>query len=105
MSATTRSAALAAFSGRQVDMRTLIISALAEVRAMAVEALNREIARADGHCEIDSKEAEVVISMLEVHLGRELAKVEDLEPDQLNTLDALTALIGGRNGMPDRRPR
>lgn len=45
---------------------------------------------------MDSKEAEVVISILERHFNRELAKVEDLEPEQMNTLNALRNLIDSR---------
>jgi len=79
------------------DLGPRIIDALAQVRAMTPEELRSEINGAGGgDCVMDSKEAEVVISILERHFNRELAKVEDLEPEQMNTLNALRNLIDTR---------
>jgi len=79
------------------DLGPRIIDALAQVRAMTPDELHNEINGAGGgDCVMDSKEAEVVISILERHFNRELAKVEDLEPEQMNTLNALRNLIDAR---------
>ncbi len=79
------------------DLESRIIDALAQVRAMTPEELQDEInGGGGGDCVMDSKEAEVVISILERHFNRELAKVEDLEPEQMNTLNALRNLIDSR---------
>ena len=73
-----------------------VLDALAEVRGLGPEELREEIGGAElGAAEVDSKEAEVVISMLHVRLDFDLSevKVEDLEPEKLATVDALVALI------------
>lgn len=75
------------------DIRGRVHAALARVRAQDLPDLQQEIARAGGDLEIDSKQAEVVISILEVQLDRTLAKVEDLRPEKLVTVEALTSLI------------
>lgn len=75
------------------EIQRRIVDSLARVRAMPVDELWRQIVEGGYDCEIDSKEAEVVISILEYELGRELAKVEELEPEQLVTLEALTSLL------------
>jgi acyl carrier protein len=75
------------------DIRGRVQEALARVRAQDLQELQEEITRSGGDLEIDSKQAEVVISMLEVQLDRTLAKVEDLRPEQLATVEALTSII------------
>ncbi len=75
----------------RAELRELVIDALTQVRAA-----DRDVVLAELHeqaFEIDSKEAEVVISILEQRFDRQLAKVEDLEPEQMVTLDALTSLL------------
>ena len=74
-------------------LRRRIAAALARVRAMDTQELWNEILEGGGDCQMDSKETEVVISILEHEFGRELAKVEDLEPEQMTTLTAVTDLI------------
>jgi hypothetical protein len=73
------------------ELRELVIAALAEVRAAEVDVVLAELE--EQAFEIDSKEAEVVISILEQRFDRQLAKVEDLEPEQMVTLNALTNLL------------
>jgi len=63
---------------------------------MEEQDLWNEIVQAGGDCQMDSKETEVVISILEHEFDRELAKVEDLEPEQMTTLSAVTNLIMAR---------
>jgi hypothetical protein len=87
------------------ELRARITAALAQVRAMPLEELWSQVSRNGGDCEMDSKEAEVVISILEHDFNHELAKVEDLEPEQMNTLSALTDLIMARlNSVPEHHP-
>ncbi len=54
---------------------------------------------------MDSKEAEAAISKLELDCGRDLAKVEDLRPEQLATVGSLTELIRrrARIGLSENR--
>lgn len=75
----------------RAELRELVIDALAQVRAADVDVVLAELQ--EQAFEIDSKEAEVVISILEQRFDRQLAKVEDLEPEQMVTLDALTSLL------------
>jgi hypothetical protein len=75
------------------EVRRLAVEALARVRAMPATDLWLEVRSARTPLEIDSKEAEVVISLLEHKLGQELAKVEDLAPEVLLNLDVLVDLI------------
>lgn len=75
----------------RAELRELVIAALAQVRAAEVDVVLVELQ--EQAFEIDSKEAEVVISILEQRFDRQLAKVEDLEPEQMVTLDALTSLL------------
>jgi hypothetical protein len=58
--------------------------------------LLEEMDAAGGDLEIDSREAEAVIAMLETRYGRMLAEVEDLEPECLLSLESLTELIHRR---------
>lgn len=71
------------------------MEALAQVRAMPVEDLLEEIAKNGADCQVDSKEAEVVIAILERVFNRPLAKVEDLEPEEMCSVNVLTSLIAG----------
>jgi hypothetical protein len=73
-----------------------ILEALAMVRAASMEELLEEMAAAGGDLEIDSREAEAVIAMLEKRYGRTLAKVEDLEPECLPSVDSLAKLLRER---------
>ncbi len=73
-----------------------ILDALAKVRAAPVGELREEMTASGGDLEIDSREAEAVIAMLEKQYGRTLAKVEDLEPECLPTVHSLAGLIHRR---------
>lgn len=75
------------------QLRRRIVEIVAEVRAMPVDELWREIEANRGQMELDSKEAEVVIGVLEDELGIELAKPEDLRPEQLVELQAFLDLL------------
>ncbi len=79
-----------------------IVAALAEVRAEAVSELREELEAGGGDLEIDSREAEAVIAILETLYGRTLAKVEDLEPECLPSIGSLGDLIHRRwaDGQP-----
>jgi hypothetical protein len=80
----------------QAEVAEAILEALAEVRAEAVTVLRAELGQADGDMEIDSREAEAVIAILETRFGRPLANVEDLEPECLPSVATLAELIGRR---------
>jgi acyl carrier protein len=75
-----------------------LLAALAEVRCATVAELNAQRG-SDGCLELDSPEAVAVIAKLEAKYGRQLARVEDLEPEQLTTIEALAALISDRLGI------
>jgi hypothetical protein len=79
-----------------------VLTALAEVRAAPVAELRDEMAQAGGDLEIDSREAEAVIAILETRFGRTLANVEDLEPECLPSVGSLGDLIHRR--WPEGRP-
>jgi hypothetical protein len=75
------------------ELTAAILEALAAVRAAPMAELLEEMDAAGGDLEIDSREAEAVIAMLETRYGRMLAEVEDLEPECLLSLESLTELI------------
>jgi hypothetical protein len=75
------------------DLAAAVLDALAMVRATSVSELQEEMAAAGGDLEIDSREAEAVIAMLESSYGRTLARVEDLEPERLASIDSLAELL------------
>ncbi len=81
---------------RVAELRREILKALAQVRAKALAELNSEFDGMGGDLELDSREAEAVIAMLEAKYGRELAKVEDLEPESLPSVSTLADLIRRR---------
>lgn len=78
------------------ELAAAILEALAQVRAAPVSELREEMAAGGGDLEIDSREAEAVIAMLEKRYGRTLATVDDLEPECLLSLESLTELIRRR---------
>jgi hypothetical protein len=75
------------------ELATAVVEALAQVRAAAVSELLEELAAAGGDLEIDSREAEAVIAMLETRYNRVLATVDDLEPEHLSSVRSLSELI------------
>jgi acyl carrier protein len=79
-----------------------ILEALAQVRAVSLRELHGEMAASGGDLEIDSREAEAVIAILEYRYGRALADVEDLEPERLLSVGSLAELI--RRGWPTSQP-
>ena len=78
------------------EIEEAIVAALAEVRARTIAELHEELTASGGDLEIDSREAEAVIAILETRFGRTLAKVEDLEPEVLPSVGSLSDLIGRR---------
>jgi hypothetical protein len=103
-------AAVPSSAGTAIDVRDRLLDALSKVRAAPREELEREIASAGGDLEIDSKEAEAAIGRLHHELGIALPGPKDLEPEQCNTVGALTTLIaqtleGAAAGGAGRRPQ
>jgi acyl carrier protein len=90
------SAAPAQVAPDSEELAAAILESLAQVRAAPVSELREEMATAGGDLEIDSREAEAVIAMLEKRYGRTLATVDDLEPECLLSLESLTELIHRR---------
>jgi hypothetical protein len=84
------------------ELIAAILEALAAVRAAPMAELLEEMDAAGGDLEIDSREAEAVIAMLETRYGRTLATVDDLEPECLPSIESLTELI--RRRWPTGRP-
>ena len=86
----------------EAEIADAIVVTLAEVRAEPVSELRAELEHAGGDLEIDSREAEAVIAILETRYGRTLAKVEDLEPECLPSVGSLGDLIHRRwvDGQP-----
>lgn len=84
------------------ELAMAILEALAMVRAAPVGELRDEMTGAGGDLEIDSREAEAVIAMLQARYGRDLAKVEDLEPECLPSVASLAELIHRR--WPSKQP-
>ena len=78
------------------QLSSAILEALAQVRAAPVAELRDEMDASGGDLEIDSREAEAVIAILEHRYGRDLAKVEDLEPERLPSIGSLSELIHRR---------
>ena len=68
---------------------------LAEIRQVALSDLEAENSQA-GDLEIASPEAVAVIATLQSRLGRPLAQVEDLEPEQLTSVASLADLLHRR---------
>lgn len=87
------------------DLAADILAALAAVRCVAIAALEAEQAAGGGHLEMDSPEAVAVIAKLEAQYGRRLARVEDLEPEQLTSAEDLAELLRRRWREPVRRAR
>jgi hypothetical protein len=73
------------------ELARVLTVALAQIRQVGESDLEAE--RAGGDLEMASPEAIAAISAVEHHFGRRLAKVEDLEPEQLTSLVSLTELL------------
>ncbi len=87
------------------DIKNFISAKVAEIRGCTYEDIGQEIAQGGGNIELDSLEAVAAIASLESRIGRELAGAEDLAPDQLTTLDALTDLIVRQVDAPPKPKR
>lgn len=82
------------------ELARALLSALAEIRQVTVDELEAE--RAGGDLEMASPEAVAAIAMLEARAGGRLARVEDLEPEQLTSVVNLADLLHRR--WPSGRP-
>lgn len=91
-----------ATTATEAEVTRHILSALARVRALADSELTVEWKRLGEKLELDSKEAEAVISKLEIECGYELARIEDLRRDQLSTVGNLSRLIRHRLNQATR---
>jgi acyl carrier protein len=78
------------------ELGTAILEALAQVRAAPVGELRDEMTASGTDLEMDSREAEAVIAILEHRYGQELVLVEDLEPERLASVGSLAELIHQR---------
>jgi len=76
------------------ELATAIITVLAEIRQVTVVELEAE--RVGGDLEMASPEAVAVIATLEGRVGRRLAQVDDLEPEQLTSVASLADLVHRR---------
>lgn len=83
-----------------LELTTVLLTALAEIRQVTVDEL--EVERAGGDLEMASPEAVAAIAMMEARFGRTLARVEDLEPEQLTSVVNLMDLLHRRwaSGTP-----
>jgi hypothetical protein len=74
-----------------------VMEALAEVRACPIGELDDEMRLSSGELEMESPEAVAIISMVEQKYGgRRLARVEDLEPEELTSVGVLARLLHRR---------
>jgi hypothetical protein len=81
----------------QPELVRAIMDALAEVRACPIEELEDEMRHGGGELEMESPEAVAVISKIEGRYGgRSLARVEDLEPEELTSVGVLAGLLHRR---------
>jgi acyl carrier protein len=78
------------------ELATSILAGLAEVRCVPVAELEAELSAAGGDLEMDSPEAVAVIAKLETWYSRNLANVEDLEPEQIASVGAIAEVIHRR---------
>jgi acyl carrier protein len=74
------------------ELAAAVLTALAEVRCLTVT----ELEAAGGDLEMDSLEAVAVIAKLESEYGCKLAKVEDLEPEQIASVGAIADVVHRR---------
>jgi len=79
------------------EITEMIVRHLAEVRAVPLSAIQRELERGGGDLEIDSKQGQVVAILIEIELDREgLIRVEDQVSDNLTSVSSLQRLISRR---------
>jgi hypothetical protein len=78
-------------------VRDAVVAALADVRVCDTAEIGALIASDGGDTRMDSKEAEVIIARVEASLDvSDLVKASDLRPDQLTSVETLTALLFDR---------
>jgi acyl carrier protein len=75
------------------ELSAAVVTALAEVRCVAVAELDAEANATRGDLQMDSLEAVAVIAKLETRYGCKLAKVEDLEPEQIASVTAIANIV------------
>ncbi len=78
------------------QLAAAVLASLAEVRCVAVTELEAEAEAAGGDLEMDSLEAVAVIAKLETEYGCKLAKVEDLEPEEIASVGAIADIVHRR---------
>jgi acyl carrier protein len=85
-----------------VAARTAVVQALADVEGFDVVEVETIIAAAggDGALQLDSKQAEVIITFVEEIFGCELPSPADLRKDQFATVAALVDLIAPAIVLP-----
>lgn len=85
------------------DLAKALLTALAEIRQVTAAELETE--RVGGDLEMASPEAVAAIAMLEARFGKRLARVEDLEPEELTSVANLADLLHRRwpSGTPMAR--
>jgi len=81
----------------QLELVRAVMDALAEVRGCPIGELEEEMRHGGGELEMESPEAVAVISKVEGRYGgRRLARVEDLEPEELTSVGVLAGLLHRR---------
>ena len=75
------------------DIRDRVVSELARVLATDAVAIEQDVLESGGDLAIDSPVAEAILAGMEQHFGCTLPGVADLEPDQINSVNALVSLI------------
>lgn len=83
----------AATADRSDAVLTSIVAALAEVWATDDDEVWSRLQSEGLDLVVDSKDAEVIVSIVEEVAGRDLVRVEDLEPEKLTTVAALRDLL------------
>ncbi|NKC13635.1 MAG: hypothetical protein GKR94_16025 [Gammaproteobacteria bacterium] len=83
----------------QLSAKEMVINALAKIRAQETDEVFSDLSGDGDGALIDSKEAEVIISVLQVQLELDLGQVEDIGDCDEITLDLLAAHIERCQGV------
>jgi acyl carrier protein len=75
------------------DLQAAMLCIVAEIQARPPAEVEADLAAGGGDLELTSPEAIAVIAALESRYGHQLARVEDLEPEQLTSLESLANLV------------
>lgn len=81
--------------GADAEVRDLIVTNLARVRALELPELQQQLVAGGGNVEVISEQAVVVIAALEKHYGRKLPGIQNLRRDKPITISSLTGLLTG----------